>query len=174
MYSKKNARQGRHESPDRIWRYMHDFSAASLRLNHTSYLSFLLHWQDFWIPIFYTKKLQQIALKKCKICSFSHPIWKNLHWTEFFYTGTACSACDKYEVCILYIVLGFEIWFDVLCTWCWCIWGLDVGEHYSASAVWWLLLGCCCCCCCSLLMIVVFVYPAYFRYPWFALLFAQP
>ena len=29
---------------------------------------------------------------------FFHPIWKNLHLTEIFYTGTACDACDKYEV----------------------------------------------------------------------------
>ena len=26
---------------------------------HTSYLSFLLHWQDFLIPIFYTQKLRK-------------------------------------------------------------------------------------------------------------------
>ena len=30
---------------------------------------------------------------------FFHSIWKNLHLTEIFYTGTACGACDKYEVC---------------------------------------------------------------------------
>ena len=29
---------------------------------------------------------------------FFHSIWKNLHLTENFYTGTACGACDKYEV----------------------------------------------------------------------------
>ena len=31
---------------------------------------------------------------------FFHSIWKNLHLTENFYTGTACGACDKYEVCV--------------------------------------------------------------------------
>ena len=73
--------------------------------NHTSYLSFLLHRQDFLILIFYTKKLQKKhpkttanSPKKCKIHSFSHLIWKVLHRTEFVYTGTACGACDKYEV----------------------------------------------------------------------------
>ena len=30
---------------------------------------------------------------------FFHSIWKNLHLTENFYTGTACGACDKYWVC---------------------------------------------------------------------------
>ena len=29
---------------------------------------------------------------------FFHSIWKSLHLTENFYTGTACGACDKYEV----------------------------------------------------------------------------
>ena len=29
---------------------------------------------------------------------FFHPIWKNLHLTEIFYTGTACDACDKLKV----------------------------------------------------------------------------
>ena len=31
---------------------------------------------------------------------FFHPIWKNLHLTEIFYTGTACDACDKLKVCL--------------------------------------------------------------------------
>ena len=30
--------------------------------------------------------------------SFSRSILKILHRTESFYTGTACGACDKYEV----------------------------------------------------------------------------
>ena len=29
---------------------------------------------------------------------FFHSIWKNTHLTENFYKGTACGACDKYEV----------------------------------------------------------------------------
>ena len=36
---------------------------------------------------------------------FFHPIWKNLHLTENFYTGTACGACDKYAV---------WLWMDVM------------------------------------------------------------
>ena len=44
-------------------------------------------------------KTLQMSLKKSNICIFFHSIWKNLHLTEIFYTGTACGACDKYEVC---------------------------------------------------------------------------
>ena len=36
--------------------------------------------------------------KKCKTCSSLRSIWKILHRTEFFYTGTARGARDKYEV----------------------------------------------------------------------------
>ena len=32
---------------------------------------------------------------------FFNSIWKNLHLTGNFYTGTACGVCDKYEVCAL-------------------------------------------------------------------------
>ena len=42
-----------------------------------------------------------MSLKKSNICIFFHSIWKNLHLTENFYTGTACGACDKYEVWIV-------------------------------------------------------------------------
>ena len=66
-------------------------------LNHTSYLSFLFHRQDFLIPIFYTKKtmqntqkLQQIPPKSVKICSSLRSIWKILHQTEFIFTGLWC------------------------------------------------------------------------------------
>ena len=45
-----------------------------------------------------TPKTLKISLKKSNVCSFFHPIWKNLHLTENFYTGTACGAGDKYEV----------------------------------------------------------------------------
>ena len=38
------------------------------------------------------------SLKSQIYAFFSHSIWKNLHLTENFYTGTACGACDKYEV----------------------------------------------------------------------------
>ena len=70
---------------------------------HTSYLSFLLHGQDFQKPNFThkkqlkTPKTLKISLKKSNVCSFFHPIWKNLHLAENFYTGTACGAGDRYE-----------------------------------------------------------------------------
>ena len=75
-------------------------------LAHTSYLSFILHRQDFAIPNFYTQKLLKIPKKitintpkKSIIYSFSRSIWKILHLIDFFYTGTARGARDKYEVC---------------------------------------------------------------------------
>ena len=37
--------------------------------------------------------------KNSKICSCLHSIWKILHLTELFYTGTARGARDKYQVC---------------------------------------------------------------------------
>ena len=49
--------------------------------NHTSYLSFPLHGQDFQIPNF-TPKIPKIYPKKSKVCSFSCSIWKILHLTE--------------------------------------------------------------------------------------------
>ena len=32
------------------------------------------------------------------MCIFSRSIWKMLHLTEFFYTGAARGARDKYQV----------------------------------------------------------------------------
>ena len=32
---------------------------------------------------------------------FSRSIWKNLHRAEKIYTGAACGACDKYQVCMV-------------------------------------------------------------------------
>ena len=37
--------------------------------------------------------------KNSKIYSVSRSIWKILHLTELFYTGTARGARDKYQVC---------------------------------------------------------------------------
>ena len=56
---------------------------------------------QYFTPKNYEKhpKITTNCPKKCKICSFSRSIWKILHRTEFFYTGAACGACDKYEVC---------------------------------------------------------------------------
>ena len=48
---------------------------------------------------------------KSQIYAFLHSIWKNLHLTEFFYTGTACGACDKYEVWLLldtFIIITYK------------------------------------------------------------------
>ena len=73
-------------------------------------------WTYLIFVIFYTGKIFETQIftpkncakqpkittntpKKCKICSSSRSIWKILHRTEFFYTGTARGARDKYEVC---------------------------------------------------------------------------
>ena len=59
--------------------------------------------------IFYTQKLQkhpQITTnspQKCKRCIVLRSILKILHKTEFFHTGTACGACNKYEVWALVV-----------------------------------------------------------------------
>ena len=45
-----------------------------------------------------TQKLQQIVPKSVKYAFFLRSILKILHRTDFFYTGTACGACDNYEV----------------------------------------------------------------------------
>ena len=71
---------------------------------HTFNLSFLLHGQDFRKPNFTPKKTTKDTKntknfsEKVKCMQFFHPIWKNLHLTEIFYTGTACDACDKLKV----------------------------------------------------------------------------
>ena len=42
---------------------------------------------------------------------FFNSIWKNLHLTGNFYTGTACGACDKYEVWIFdALTRNCQIW----------------------------------------------------------------
>ena len=46
---------------------------------------------------YYTKGVNcQIFTQKG--INFLRSFWKNLHRTEKIYTGTACGACDKYEV----------------------------------------------------------------------------
>ena len=71
---------------------------------HTFNLSFLLHGQDFRKSNFTPKKTTKDTKntknfsEKVKCMQFFHPIWKNLHLTENFYTGTAGGAGDKYEV----------------------------------------------------------------------------
>ena len=81
---------------------------------HTSYLSFLLHGQDFRKPNFTPKKTTKgtkntkNVSEKVKYMHFFHSIWKNLHLTEIFYTGTACGAGDKYEVCLRPLMISFH------------------------------------------------------------------
>ena len=59
---------------------------------HTSYLSFLLHRQDFRKPNFTPKKTTKgtkntkNVSEKVKYIHFFHSIWKKLHLTENFYT----------------------------------------------------------------------------------------
>ena len=68
-------------------------------------MSFLLHRQHFRIPNFTPKnwlKTHQNTQKcpwKVKYMQFLYSIWKMLHLTEYFYTGTAHGARDNYEVC---------------------------------------------------------------------------
>ena len=60
---------------------------------HTSYLSFLLHKQDFRKPNFTLKKTTKDTKntknvsEKVKCMQFFNSIWKNLHLTGNFYTG---------------------------------------------------------------------------------------
>ena len=66
---------------------------------HIFYTGRIFEYQIF-TPKNYVKhpKITTITPHKCKICSSSHSIWKILHRTEFFYTGAARGARDKYEV----------------------------------------------------------------------------
>ena len=68
---------------------------------HTSYLSFLLHWQDFWKPNFTfqkttkgTKNTKNVS-EKVKYMHFFHSIWKTI---RKFLHRHVCGVCDKYEV----------------------------------------------------------------------------
>ena len=45
-----------------------------------------------------TKNTKNVSEKVECMQFFFNSIWKNLHLTGNFYTGTACGACDKYEV----------------------------------------------------------------------------
>ena len=71
---------------------------------HTWYLSFLLHRQHFRIKNFTPKnrlKTPQNTQKcpwKVKYIQFLCSIWKILHLTEYFYTGTAHGARNNYQV----------------------------------------------------------------------------
>ena len=99
---------GKSPKNSRVWTLISHYDIwliNSAVLSHTFNLSFLLHGQDFRKPNFTPKKTTKDTKntknfsEKVKCMQFFHPIWKNLHLTEIFYTGTACDACDKYEVC---------------------------------------------------------------------------
>ena len=79
-----------------FWKNEHPVKLLSMQW-HIRYLSFPLHGQDFQIQNFTPKNTQQNP-KSSKICGFSRSIWKILHLTELFYTGTARGARDKYQV----------------------------------------------------------------------------
>ena len=97
----------RNEKDVKIQCYMFNLTDGNVKAldKHTFNLSFLLHGQDFWKPNFTPKKTTKDTKntknfsEKVKCMQFFHPIWKNLHLTEIFYTGTACDACDKLKVC---------------------------------------------------------------------------
>ena len=78
---------------------------ASRSRNHTWYLSFLSHRQHFQIKNFTPKnwlKTPQNTQKfpwKVKYMQLMCSIWKILHLTEYFYTGTAHGARNNYQVC---------------------------------------------------------------------------
>ena len=78
---------------------------------HTWYLSFPLHRQDCQIPNF-TPKIPKIYPKNSKTCSFLRSIWKILHLTELFYTGTAVvpvtNMCVTAFFCIIIIIWEWE------------------------------------------------------------------
>ena len=73
---------------------------------HTSYLSFLLHWQDFRKPNFTPKKTTKgtkntkNVSEKVKYMHFFHSIWKNLNLTENFYTDMSVVSVTnmRYEI----------------------------------------------------------------------------
>ena len=76
---------------------------------HTSYLSFLLHRQDFRKPNFTPKKTTKgtkntkNVSEKVKYMHFFHSIWKNLHLTENFYTDmSVVSVTNKRYGCNYY------------------------------------------------------------------------
>ena len=101
-----------HLSPSE--KYHHYFPALAIKtINHTSYLSFLLHWQDFRKPNFTPKrrlkapKTLKMSLKKSNICIFFHSIWKNLHLTENFYTDMSVVSVTNMRY--VYIWLS-KIW----------------------------------------------------------------
>ena len=47
--------------------------------------------------------LFDITQRVSNLYTVSSSIWKKLHQAEKIYTGTACGACDKYEVCNSFI-----------------------------------------------------------------------
>ena len=72
---------------------------------HTLYLSFLLHRQDFRKPNFTHKKTTKgtkttkNVSEKVKYMHFFHSIWKNLHLTENFYTDMSVVSVTIPHIC---------------------------------------------------------------------------
>ena len=62
---------------------------------------------QYFTPKNYNKhpKITTNNPQKCKICIFLRSIWKFFTPDRIFCTGTACGACDKYEVCISQILV---------------------------------------------------------------------
>ena len=90
--------------------YASDEHDAMMQLFHLMTHPYLIFFISFTLAGFLNRnilhpKITANTPKKCKICSFSRSIWKNLHQTEFIYTGTACGACDKYEVWVSLVLL---------------------------------------------------------------------
>ena len=85
-----------------------------------AYLTFVISFtqKGFSKTNFYTQKTTKgtkntkNVSEKVKCMHFFHSIWKNLHLTENFYTGTARGARDKYEVCL------YQPGFDRIPTFC--------------------------------------------------------
>ena len=74
------------------------FCILIIHSNHTSYLSFPLHRQDFQIQNFTPRNNSNLP-QKSKICSFFAFNLEKFTPDRIFYTGNARGARDKYEVC---------------------------------------------------------------------------
>ena len=93
-------------------------------LMHTSYLSFLLHLQDFRKPNFTPKKTTKgtkntkNVSEKVKYMHFFHSIWKNLHLTENFYTDmSVVSVTNMRYVFFLWIYFQLALHVSALRPW---------------------------------------------------------
>ena len=79
----------------------------------------------------FTPKNTQQNPKSSEICGFSRSIWKILHLTELFYTGTARGARDKYQVCAIVITdhIIYHLYYFIVCyLWCVTLISQDTGR----------------------------------------------